>query len=356
MRPSTSPTARWWPCSDPSGSGKTTLLRVIAGFEVPDAGTVSIGGRMVAGDGTWVEPDRRRVGMVFQDGALFPHLTVADNVGFGKPRQGRVEECLQLIGLADRVALVPPRAVGRRAPAGRPGPSPRHRAGGGPARRALRVARRRAADHAAGGGRGHPARRRRQRPAGDPRPAGGPLVGRHRGAHARRVRGAGRLSRGGLRRAGDAVGGRVPRCRRRRPGHHLRRCRHLRARSLPRRTARSRAVRSTCWCAPRPWSSAPTPNGDADGRAPGASAATATVVGRSFYGPRPARVARAGERAPRAQSPARLRGLVARRSGEGLGRGPGPGARTRASLSQAAGGRRAEGRSCRPGRDGRRSI
>jgi iron(III) transport system ATP-binding protein len=91
----------------PSGSGKTTLLRVIAGFEVPDAGTVSIGGRTVAGNGTWVEPDRRRVGMVFQDGALFPHLTVADNVGFGKPRQGRVEECLLLVGLADRSRSYP---------------------------------------------------------------------------------------------------------------------------------------------------------------------------------------------------------------------------------------------------------
>ena len=91
----------------PSGSGKTTLLRVIAGFEVPDAGTVSIGGRMVAGNGTWIEPDRRRVGMVFQDGALFPHLTVADNVGFGKPRQGRIEECLQLVGLADRSRSYP---------------------------------------------------------------------------------------------------------------------------------------------------------------------------------------------------------------------------------------------------------
>jgi len=86
----------------PSGSGKTTLLRVIAGFEVPDAGTVTIGDRLVAGDGTWEEPDRRRVGMVFQDGALFPHLTVAGNVGFGEPGPGRVEECLELVGLADR--------------------------------------------------------------------------------------------------------------------------------------------------------------------------------------------------------------------------------------------------------------
>ncbi len=91
----------------PSGSGKTTLLRVIAGFEAPDAGTVEIGGRRVAGDGAWEEPDRRRIGMVFQDGALFPHLTVAGNVGFGGPRPGRVEDCLDLVGLADRARAFP---------------------------------------------------------------------------------------------------------------------------------------------------------------------------------------------------------------------------------------------------------
>ncbi len=86
----------------PSGSGKTTMLRCIAGFEVPDAGTVAIDGRLVAGPAAWVEPDARRVGMVFQDGALFPHLSVAANVGFGRPSAGRVEECLRLVGLADR--------------------------------------------------------------------------------------------------------------------------------------------------------------------------------------------------------------------------------------------------------------
>jgi ABC-type Fe3+/spermidine/putrescine transport system ATPase subunit len=91
----------------PSGSGKTTLLRVVAGFEVPDAGTVAISGRAVAGDGVWVEPERRRVGMVFQDGALFPHLTVADNVAFGGPRAGRVEECLELVGLGSRARSYP---------------------------------------------------------------------------------------------------------------------------------------------------------------------------------------------------------------------------------------------------------
>jgi iron(III) transport system ATP-binding protein len=91
----------------PSGSGKTTLLRVIAGFERPDAGTVRIGGRLVAGEGAWEEPDRRRVGMVFQDGALFPHLSVGDNVGFARTRPGRVEECLELVGLAHRSRSYP---------------------------------------------------------------------------------------------------------------------------------------------------------------------------------------------------------------------------------------------------------
>jgi iron(III) transport system ATP-binding protein len=86
----------------PSGSGKTTLLRVIAGFERPDAGRVAIAGRPVAGDGAWVEPERRRIGMVFQDGALFPHLTVAGNIGFGASSPGRVDECLELVGLRGR--------------------------------------------------------------------------------------------------------------------------------------------------------------------------------------------------------------------------------------------------------------
>ena len=91
----------------PSGSGKTTLLRLIAGFETPDSGTVHVGGRAVAGDGVWEEPDRRRIGMVFQDGALFPHLTVAENLAFGRPRPGRAQECLALVGLADRAGSYP---------------------------------------------------------------------------------------------------------------------------------------------------------------------------------------------------------------------------------------------------------
>lgn len=70
----------------PSGCGKTTTLRLLAGFEVPDEGTIRIDGRTVAGAGAWVPPERRGIGMVFQDYALFPHLTVGQNVMFGLDR------------------------------------------------------------------------------------------------------------------------------------------------------------------------------------------------------------------------------------------------------------------------------
>jgi iron(III) transport system ATP-binding protein len=88
-----------------SGSGKTTLLRVIVGFIAPDAGSVSIGGSIVAGGGRKpVAPDKRAVGYVAQEGALYPHLSVAENVGFGLPRSqrkrsGRIIQALELVGL-----------------------------------------------------------------------------------------------------------------------------------------------------------------------------------------------------------------------------------------------------------------
>jgi iron(III) transport system ATP-binding protein len=89
----------------PSGCGKTTLLRLLAGFERPDAGEVRLLDRTVAGGSTWVPPERRRVGMVFQDYALFPHLTVAENVGFGVPRRERARRVPELLGIVGLGAL-----------------------------------------------------------------------------------------------------------------------------------------------------------------------------------------------------------------------------------------------------------
>ena len=93
----------------PSGSGKTTLLRILAGFERADAGTVRIGTAIADGPGTYLPPERRRIGYVPQEGSLFPHLTVAANIAFGlshkeRRRPGRAgqraAELLDAVGLA----------------------------------------------------------------------------------------------------------------------------------------------------------------------------------------------------------------------------------------------------------------
>jgi len=84
----------------PSGSGKTTLLRIISGFEAPDAGgLVALDGKILAGPRVFAPAHRRDIGFVSQDGALFPHLTVADNIGFGLGRDivGRSERIAQLM-------------------------------------------------------------------------------------------------------------------------------------------------------------------------------------------------------------------------------------------------------------------
>jgi len=101
----------------PSGCGKTTVLRLVAGLEVPDSGAISINGSRVAEDGrNLVQPERRHIGMVFQDLALWPHMTVSQHLEFAlryasqlKPadRPGRIREVLEMVRMADRAEAKP---------------------------------------------------------------------------------------------------------------------------------------------------------------------------------------------------------------------------------------------------------
>lgn len=94
-----------------SGCGKTTLLRVIAGFERAERGTVSLGERTLDDGRTYLPPERRGVGYVPQEGALFPHLSVEDNVGFGLSRRERrgpaVADLLEMVGIAPLARRLP---------------------------------------------------------------------------------------------------------------------------------------------------------------------------------------------------------------------------------------------------------
>lgn len=88
----------------PSGCGKSTTLRMVAGVERPDAGTVRLDGKLLCGDGTYLPPEARQIGLMFQDFALFPHLSVCDNVGFGlsgskAEKARRVDEMLERVHL-----------------------------------------------------------------------------------------------------------------------------------------------------------------------------------------------------------------------------------------------------------------
>ena len=86
-----------------SGSGKTTALRLIAGFDRPDTGRIEMSSRVLVDDIQWIPPEERNIGMVFQDYALFPHLTVEKNISFGLTKEeiknGRIEEVLDLCSL-----------------------------------------------------------------------------------------------------------------------------------------------------------------------------------------------------------------------------------------------------------------
>ncbi|ARK23957.1 ABC transporter [Sporosarcina sp. P37] len=90
-----------------SGSGKSTLLRLLAGLEDPTAGSIELDGRVIVGEKTYIEAEKRGVGMVFQNYALFPHLTVSENICFGlhkmkRPeRKQRLDEMLELVQLQD---------------------------------------------------------------------------------------------------------------------------------------------------------------------------------------------------------------------------------------------------------------
>ncbi|WP_188067209.1 ABC transporter ATP-binding protein [Brevibacillus brevis] len=96
-----------------SGCGKSTLLRLIAGLESPKSGRIQIDGKVLVDQGQFVEPEQRGIGMIFQDYALFPHLTVEQNILFGLHRLSKAE---RLVRLKEMLALVQLEGYGKRYP------------------------------------------------------------------------------------------------------------------------------------------------------------------------------------------------------------------------------------------------
>ncbi|KXH78317.1 ABC transporter ATP-binding protein [Sporosarcina sp. HYO08] len=88
-----------------SGSGKSTILRLIAGLEMPKCGSFTLAGKKIFDDYTFVQPEKRGIGMVFQDYALFPHMCVADNILFGLPKMSRHEKMKRLKEVLELVEL-----------------------------------------------------------------------------------------------------------------------------------------------------------------------------------------------------------------------------------------------------------
>jgi iron(III) transport system ATP-binding protein len=91
----------------PSGSGKTTLLRLIAGLEIPDTGTITMDGRLMSSPATMVPPSERSIGFVFQSGALWPHMTVADNIRFALGDLTPAEQQQRTRTLMERMGILP---------------------------------------------------------------------------------------------------------------------------------------------------------------------------------------------------------------------------------------------------------
>ncbi len=89
----------------PSGSGKSTVLRLIAGLEVPLSGEIFIAGRTVVNDQVFIPPEKRKVGMVFQDYALFPHLNVAENISFGLGKISKIDKSRKVNEMLDLINL-----------------------------------------------------------------------------------------------------------------------------------------------------------------------------------------------------------------------------------------------------------